>query len=79
MRKNTLIPIIYFIGFLSLSPNIAFAYVGPGAGLSAIGTVIALAAGLIAAIIGFLWYPLKRLFSGKNTQDDHTASEESEK
>ena len=39
----------------------ALAYVGPGAGLSVIGTTLALVAGLFAAVFGFLWYPVKRL------------------
>ena len=45
----------------------AQAYFGPGAGISAIGTVLALLAGLALAVIGFFWYPLKRFFrrSGK--------------
>ncbi|NES75050.1 MULTISPECIES: hypothetical protein [unclassified Okeania] len=39
----------------------AMAYVGPGAGLAAIGAFFALVAGIIAALFGFLWYPIKRL------------------
>ncbi len=39
----------------------ALAYIGPGAGLSAIGTVVALVAAVAFAIVGFVWYPLKRL------------------
>jgi len=46
---------------LGLSPQLAFAYVGPGAGLSAIGAVLAVIAGLFVAIFGFLWYPIKRV------------------
>lgn len=38
-----------------------YAYVGPGAGLSAIGSLLALGLALLAAFIGFIWYPLKRL------------------
>jgi len=45
----------------ALMPAAAFAYVGPGAGLTAIGTVLALFAALALAIVGFVWYPLKRL------------------
>ena len=41
--------------------SVAHAYIGPGAGISAIGTVIALLGALLLAIIGFIWYPLKRL------------------
>jgi len=39
------------------------AYVGPGAGLSALGSLLALLAAVIVAIAGFLWYPIKRLLS----------------
>ena len=37
------------------------AYVGPGAGLSALGSLLALLAAVVVAIVGFLWYPLKRI------------------
>ena len=40
------------------------AYVGPGAGLSAIGAFLAILAGIVVAIVGFLWYPIKRLIRG---------------
>ena len=46
-----------------LLPGIAQAYVGPGAGLSAIGTVLALIGAVLLAILGFLWYPIKRLLA----------------
>jgi uncharacterized membrane protein YccC len=42
-------------------PQPAEAYIGPGAGLSAIGTVVALFGALLLAVVGFVWYPLKRL------------------
>ena len=37
-----------------------FAYIGPGAGISAIGTLLALFATVALAIVGFVWYPIKR-------------------
>jgi hypothetical protein len=37
------------------------AYIGPGTGLSAIGAVLAVVAGIAVAIFGFFWYPIKRL------------------
>jgi hypothetical protein len=40
----------------------AAAYVGPGAGLTAIGAALAVVATLCLALVGFVWYPLKRLF-----------------
>ena len=50
-------------------PEAAFAYIGPGTGLSAIGAFIALLAGLIVAILGFFWFPIKRILGRKNTQE----------
>jgi hypothetical protein len=39
----------------------AQAYIGPGAGMSAIGTLVAFLGAVAFAIFGFVWYPLKRL------------------
>jgi nitric oxide reductase large subunit len=39
----------------------ATAYVGPGAGLTAIGSVLALFGALVLALVGFVWYPMRRL------------------
>ena len=39
----------------------AAAYVGPGAGLTAVGVVLAVIATLFLAVLGFVWYPVKRL------------------
>ena len=55
---------------LLLFPIPAHAYIGPGAGLGAIGSAIALLGALILLIVGFIWYPLKRLLrrlKAKNT------------
>ena len=38
----------------------ALAYIGPGAGISAIGSLLALFATVALAIVGFVWYPIKR-------------------
>lgn len=46
---------------LALTPSLAQAYIGPGAGVSAIGAALALLAAVFFAIVGFLWYPVKRL------------------
>lgn len=42
-------------------PGLAHAYIGPGAGITAIGTVVALLGAVLLAIVGFIWYPVKRL------------------
>jgi len=49
-------------GLALLGAPAAHAYVGPGAGLSAIGVLVALIGAIALAIVGFVWYPLKRLF-----------------
>ncbi|MCB9994673.1 MAG: hypothetical protein H6873_13580 [Hyphomicrobiaceae bacterium] len=51
------------LGLIATEP--AFAYIGPGAGLSAIGTLLAIVAAAVMAVAGFIWYPLKRLIRGK--------------
>lgn len=40
-------------------------YVGPGGLLSAIGTFVALVGAVALAVVGFVWYPLRRLFRRK--------------
>ncbi|MGI9450366.1 MAG: hypothetical protein ACR2QH_06995 [Geminicoccaceae bacterium] len=42
-----------------LVPDTSHAYIGPGAGISAIGSLLALLAAILLAIVGFIWYPLK--------------------
>lgn len=63
---------VAFALYLALAlPEPAQAYIGPGAGITAIGTVIALIGAILLAIAGFLWYPIKRLLrkraQGKDT------------
>ena len=53
---------VLIAALLGLFPQPAAAYVGPGAGLSAIGVFLAIFAGIIVALFGFVWYPLKRLY-----------------
>ena len=49
--------------FSGVFPAATMSYVGPGAGLSAIGTILALIGALFLALFGFLWYPIKRLLA----------------
>lgn len=51
-------------------PQTAVAYVGPGAGLTAIGTVLALIGAILLGIFGFIWYPVKRLLRGRKTSEE---------
>jgi hypothetical protein len=71
--------IIAFMGavsmaFLSAAP--AAAYIGPGSGVSAIGTLVAVIGAGFLLIAGFVWYPIKRLLKrGKSSPE--TAEESS--
>ena len=48
----------------------AYAYLGPGGVVSGIGSLLALVAAVLMAIIGFLWYPIKRLLKrNRGTQN----------
>ena len=62
-----------------LSPVPALAYIGPGAGLGVIGTVVALIGAVLLAIVGFVWYPVKRMLKKRKAgaeanQDSDTQS-----
>lgn len=60
----------------ALLPQAGHAYVGPGAGLTALGTVVALILALVLALIGFVWYPLKRL---RRKRDSRSEDEDPER
>jgi hypothetical protein len=38
----------------------AQAYIGPGAGLTAIGAFIAFVAAVVVALVSFVWFPIRR-------------------
>lgn len=52
----------------------ALAYVGPGAGLSAIGSLVALVAAIGLAVVGFVWYPIKRLRRKRKSAEQKPAA-----
>lgn len=53
------------------------AYVGPGAGLSVIGSILAFLTTILLLIVGFLWYPIKRILglNKKNSIDENAIIE----
>jgi hypothetical protein len=62
----------WFTGTGYAAGDASFAYVGPGAGLSAIGAFLALIAAVLTAVVGFIWYPIKRVvrfFRGDGSED----------
>lgn len=57
--------LLVFLAVL-LTPNVALAYIGPGTGISVIGSLMALVGGLILVVIGFVWYPIKSMMKKRN-------------
>lgn len=52
----------------------AEAYVGPGAGLSAIGSLVALVGAVVVAMFGFVWFPVKRLLKNMRKAEPQPAA-----
>lgn len=44
--------------------GIVLAYIGPGAGLGAVGALAALLGAALLIAVGFVWYPARRLWRG---------------
>ena len=65
MKKLTF---LLMMSFIIAQP--AYAYVGPGSGLTLIGSLVALLAALVAAIYGFVWFPLKMLLRARRGPQD---------
>jgi len=60
------------LAYLALPVENAFAYIGPGAGLSALGSLLSLVSAIGLAIVGFVWYPVKRLLRGRKSKGPAT-------
>jgi hypothetical protein len=55
-----------FVGVFLLSlAATAEAYVGPGMGLGVIGAVLGFLAAFFLALVGLVWYPVKRMLRGR--------------
>ena len=51
--------------FAVAAPGTALAYVGPGVGLGAIAAFFGAVLAVLLAVVGVIWYPIKRLL-GRN-------------
>lgn len=63
MKKTALLVCLLVVACVLVVPARADAYIGPGAGITVIGTVVAFFAAIFFAIVGFVWYPVKRLLA----------------
>jgi hypothetical protein len=70
-------PKIVLAALVLLVPSLAHAYIGPGAGITAIGSLLALVGAVLLALVGFVWYPIKRLRRNraKSTSQAPTAND----
>lgn len=68
---RTALTLTLAVAALAFSAADAQAYIGPGVGLTAIGTLVAFVGAIFFALVGFIWYPIKRmlaLFRNKNAE-----------
>ena len=59
---------------LAATPDLAHAYIGPGAGAGTIAVVLGVIAAVFMAFLGLLWYPIKRLLRSRRSAKAATAS-----
>ena len=58
-------------------PSQVLAYIVPGAGLSIVGSLIALFVAIFVAIFGFLWFPIRRMLRKKRRAPKQAENPES--
>jgi hypothetical protein len=68
-------PITFMLALVLGQPATAFAYVGPGAGLSIIGSLLAFFAAIVIGIFGFLWFPIRRLLRKRKQAAEQVAAD----
>ena len=64
------------------TPVAAHAYIGPGAGLSALGSLLALLGAVLLIVVGFIWYPVKRVirrWKAARAAQEHAEAESPDK
>lgn len=62
-RIRIVVALLAMGGLAAVNPDSVVAYGGPGSVISGIGTLLAAIAAVLAALFGFIWFPLKRLYA----------------
>ena len=68
-------PVVLGLFLILGPPTTSFAYVGPGAGLSIIGSLLAFLAAIVVGIFGFLWFPIRRFLRKRKLAKERAAEE----
>jgi hypothetical protein len=68
--------LLLLVACVLVVPSRADAYIGPGAGVTVLGTVFGFIAAIFFAIIGFVWYPIKRLLGVARSRRRQQSSDE---
>jgi hypothetical protein len=74
-RKALVASGLWLAAVALLTPGVALAYVGPGLGLGAISSFLALVGGVLLGILGFIWYPFKRLLRAMKKRKEPEAED----
>jgi hypothetical protein len=61
MRTRVFFACVSVLVGMALLPVPVYAYMGPGVGLSAIGALLSLIAAGVVSLLGFIWFPIKRV------------------
>ena len=71
IKLHRIVGLSAFLALAALATP-AHAYVGPGAGLTAIGSLLAVGAAVLLVIVGFIWYPIRRLMRSRKAAKPET-------
>ncbi len=66
MQRTT---IALFICLITLIPEFAHAYIGPGLGAGTIGVILGIIGSVFIALFAIIWYPLKRLIKKRRKSE----------
>ena len=67
MRKHGLSLAAALTLLATLTPGAALAYIGPGVGAGALAAVMGVVGSIFLAIVGILYYPIKRMLKRKKS------------
>ncbi len=68
-------PVTVALVSILVLPATAFAYVGPGAGLSIVGSLLAFLAAIVIGLFGFIWFPVRRFLRKRRLAAERNAKE----